>query len=364
MRSGRRARPTVFRIAVAMAGAALGLGLPSARAEDVVTLRATPPARSARLAGEILDYTGRELRIRTATGRERVVRPEQVESIVTQHCPEHTAGDALFADGDYRLAADKYRAAIDTDREVRPWVRRQILSQLVWCYQNTGQWEQAGEIFLSLVARDFQTPYFDCIPLAWIGTQPSELLRTKAQVWLATADDPIAGLLGASHLLATAARPAATARLRQLAQDQDPRIAFLAQTQLWRAEAAQATPADLARWSRYVESGDEMLRAGPYYILGASLVAHDPQAAALALLELPIMYPRHGQLATAALLGAGGCLQTAGRPQQAAALYRELIRRDQASSESAEAQRRLDRLGTPQSSQRPSAAKHVGNTPQ
>ncbi len=214
----------------------------------------------------------------------------------------------------------------------------------MWCYQNSGQWDLAGETFLTIAAQDPDTIYFAAIPLAWTPQQPSRTLEAVAKTWLASDSSPLAQLLGASHLLASDERSVATARLQVLAAQRDPRLAWLAQAQLWRSDAARATPADLARWSRTIDEQDESLRAGAYYVLGLASSPHDPEAAALALLELPILYPQHRRLASAALLAAGNCLERSGDEPAAATLYRELVKRYEGAPEFGEARRRIEKL--------------------
>ncbi len=116
-----RAMQTGCRLALTVACAALSSAALPAGEQDVVTLRAAPGGGAPRsISGQIVDYTGRELRIRLATGRERSIPPADIERIETERCAEQSAADQLFADGDFRLAEAKYRAAIETDREVRP----------------------------------------------------------------------------------------------------------------------------------------------------------------------------------------------------------------------------------------------------
>ena len=129
------------------------------------------------LAGKVIDFTGRGLSLRLSNGRTQSLPAEQVERVETAQCAEHAAADELFADGDFRQAADRYRAAVQGDREVRGWVRRQILAQTVWCQRASGVWDEAGETFLALAERDPETPYFDCIPLAWTAARPAPRSR-------------------------------------------------------------------------------------------------------------------------------------------------------------------------------------------
>ena len=233
-----------------------------AQAEDTVLRRPTPRnARPRPIKGQILDYTGRALRIQLPTGRERTIKPDAIERVETTRCAEHKEGDRLFANHEYRTAESKYRAAIESNRETRPWVRRQILAQIVWCYSNIGQAEQAGQVFLMLVERDPDTIFFDCIPLAWTDEAPSSALAARAADWLAATDYPVAVLLGASHLLTTNRRTAALQQLRNLSQSDRPRVAWLAQAQIWRTETAGSSPQHVAASSRVTDGSEASPRA-------------------------------------------------------------------------------------------------------
>ncbi len=222
----------LLRLLLAAALLLIALLAPQARAEDVVLVTGFDGRGSTKWSGEILDYSGRELRMRLATGREKVFPAARVASVSAERCAEQQAADEAFAKADYRRAIDRYRAALDAGHESRDWVRRQILAQIVWCQQTLGQWEQACESFLLLLTRDPKTPFFDCIPLAWVPAEPSPALEQKAKSWLNKGEAPAATLLGASHLLATASRPAAVEQLGRLSIDRDPRIALLAQAQI------------------------------------------------------------------------------------------------------------------------------------
>ena len=327
----------------ALAAAILAVPIGQALAQDTVYL--VPETNSGGpvvLAGKVIDFTGQGLSLRLTNGRTQTLRPEQVERVETTRCAEHVAADELFADGDFRQAAAQYRAAVQTDREVRGWVRRQMLAQTVWCQRASGVWDEAGETFLTLAARDPETPYFDCIPLAWTAARPAPALESSARHWL-DQPEPAAVLLGASHLLTTSHRAIALARLEGLKTSDEERIAWLAEAQTWRAAGATARN-QRAGWAKRIETSPRDLRAGPYYLLGLAYVVDKPEAAALALLRIPILYPRERSLAAAALLTSGGCLERLHRPTQAATLYREVAAGAGSISEADEAQRRLQSL--------------------
>jgi hypothetical protein len=152
-------------------------------------------------------------------------------------------------------------------------------------------------------------------------------------------------LLGASNLLSTNHRAAALERLKPLSFDSDPRIAGLARAQVWRTTLAGVNDLQAESWHREIESIPETLRAGPYYVLGRMLAArHQPDRAALAYLRVPILYPRHRQLAARCLLEAGRELERIGQKSEAASLYRELTAAHSNTPAASEGQSRLQAL--------------------
>jgi tetratricopeptide (TPR) repeat protein len=153
--------------------------------------------------------------------------------------------------------------------------------------------------------------------------------------------------MGASHLLSTANRPQALEKLKGLLADTDPRIAWLAFGQLWRAGSDNATAEQRASFAARIEGSDESLRAGAYFILGSALAAEQPEEAALALMKLPILHQREYHLAAAALVTSGDCLEKLQRPDQALSLYREAATRFGQSTFAAEAEQRSRRLASP-----------------
>ena len=317
----------------------------AAAGEDdlVLVSQADPGLPPARWTGTIVNRTGRELRLRLPTGKERAFPAAHVARIKTTYCEPHRTADAHFARRDYRQALVSYRAALEGKLEPRDWVRRQIVSQMVWCLRYVGQLDQAGEYFLILLSSDAETQFFDSIPLSWIGSQPSAALEQKARGWLGRADTPAAVLMGASHLLVTAARPAAMKELDTLAGSADPRIAALAQAQLWRAKAFQAKPAELVLWRGAVAKMPAELRAGPYFVIGTALAREQPREAAAEWMRVPILFPRERQLAAASLLAAGSAAEKAGLTDDARLIYRELAERHTDAPEAAEATRRMQR---------------------
>ena len=296
-----------------------------------------------KLGGRIVDYTGEKLRLELPDGREQSFPAERILRIQTQHVPQHAEADALFAEEHFAPALALYRQAVRS--EARAWVRREIIAQMVRCCGALGEWEEAGNLFLALLASDPSTPHFACIPLAWAPSQPSLLLEQAARDWLGREDTPAAVLLGASHLMSTAGRPAVLARLNRLAASPDRRIGQLAVAQTWRAAVATATDGEVDGWSRAIEQMPQPLRAGPYFVLGLARAQRQQwEQSALALLRVPILYPQQRLLAARSLLGAGRSLEKLSRPREATRLYREVIKDYPQTEAVAEAQGRLEKM--------------------
>ncbi len=334
-----RGAALVFVACVAGALASLG-GVDRVAAEDVVIYASGAEGSGrARATGRIVDFTGRELSIEQNGIGVRSIPTSRVVSIDADWLPDHRSADEAFRKGDYAASLDLYRKAGRDDD--RTWVRRRILAQCVWCYRNLGQHEQAVSTFLLILQSDPDTQYFDTIPLCWWPQQPPASLEQQARGWLEDADSSAARLLGASWLI-NLERSAAADVLSVLTTDSDPRVALLAEAQLWRMRAAVATADDVARWNRQLDRLAPALRAGPYFTLGqvqARLGQHE--AAALSLMRLPILYPRERFMTAEALLAAATSLENIGQQREAADAYREVVARYADTRAADEAQRRL-----------------------
>lgn len=309
-----------------------------AGAEDAVYLMSEAGSGQYRVMGEIVDYIGEAIHIRSSEGVQRSYPAERVVRIETTWTAEHTAANQAQAAAQYAQAIEQYRRAVQ--REMRTWARRKILAEMVWCYRAAGQLETAGDTFLLLLGSDPATRDFDSIPLAWTPTEA--VSQSRAEAWLGRDDLPAAKLLAASHLMSTSGRNTALATLNELARSPDPRIAALAQAQIWRAEAHRAPRAESDRWEKLIEQMPATLQGGPYFVLGQALATqgrHDE--AALAMLRVPILFPRDRTLAASALVLAGESLERAGQADEARRLYQEVIDTYPASRWQAEAQQRL-----------------------
>ena len=341
-----RFRPGSFRgaplvLVASVAGALTWLGgACRIAAEDVVVYASgVDGSGRARATGRIVEFTGRELSIEQNGIGVRSIPASRVVSIEAEWLPDHRSADEAFRKGDYAASLELYRKAGRDDD--RTWVRRRILAQCVWCYRNLGQHEQAASTFLLILKSDPDTQYFDSIPLCWWPQQPPANLEQQARGWLDDADASAARLLGASWLM-NLERSAAADVLSSLTTDGDPRVALLAEAQLWRMRAAVATADDVARWNRQLDRLEPALRAGPYLTLGqvqARLGQYEE--AALSLMRLPILYPRERYMTSEALLAAATSLENIGQQREAADAYREVVARYADTRAADEAQRRL-----------------------
>ncbi len=293
-------------------------------AEDVVVIARGDTPGESRRTGEILDYTGEALTLQVAGGRKEQIPAARVVSFEITKVPEHQNADQLYEEGRYADAVVSYRRAVE--KEHRTWVRRNILSQMTWCYRNLEQFDRAGETFLLLLRADPSTPWYSSIPLAWRPSPPAADLVQQATRWMANTQVPAAALLGASWLLATAQREQALAKLQELTSCPDPRVALLAAAQQWRGSVVTASLQDVERWQELARQLDASLQAGPTFVVGQALARHEqPARAALAFLRVPILHSDDRDLAAESLLAAGEQLEKAGDVAGARSVYRELI---------------------------------------
>jgi len=311
--------------------------------EDTVYVSTGSAGGHARLGGEILDYRGSGLRIRVAGGHEKLIPADKILGIETFYIRPHVNANRMFEVGKFGEAVPLYQDALK--EEPRRWVRRQIMPQLIRCYDALGRPDRAGNAFVALVEEDPETPYFDCIPLAWLPRQPSPAMEQLARLWTQS-KQPAVALLGLSYLLQTGDRQDNLSRLRQLAAGPDRRIAQLAMAQTWRASIPTATVPQLDAWNQAVEKMPEGLAAGPYFVVGTAWIQKQQwEKAALALMRLPILYPQQRALAAQALVGAARCMEKLNRKSEALRLYYELIRTYKEQTRAiAEAESRIEQL--------------------
>ena len=317
----------------------------SALGEDrvVVSAGAADSGRSRTIAGQVVDFTGETLRLRTGGGQLTSIDTARVTRVDTVWTAEQTMADRLLAEGKFREALANYALAVDRERRV--WVRRKILAQSVWCDRALGRLDSAGARFLLVLRSDPTTQYFDSMPLVWWPHEPQPTAERQARQWLGGDAPPAAALMGASWLLSSSGRGAAIDALGRLKNDSDRRIAQLAEAQLWRTQIVTAGAGDVARWRQTVGRMPEPLRGGPYFVAGRALARlGEQEQAALAFMRVPIQYPRHRVLAAASLLAAADQLENLDRAEEAVAIYRELVSGHPGTLFTTQAQQRLEQL--------------------
>jgi hypothetical protein len=308
--------------------------LPSlAVADDRVTV-ATGNDNAGRrtLQGTITDFNGKELRIDTSAGQPLNVPAARVIEVQTTWTPAHAEGDRLLAEHKFAEALTSYREA--NGAENRLWAKRRIMAQVVTCYEALGQFDRAGDAFVLLMKTDDHWQYYERIPLAWSSSLTDVALAQRAKSWLAAEGLPPVQLLGASWSIAGEQRTAALAALRQLSASTDPRLAHLADAQVWRANVATVGPQELQAWEAQIERMPSNLRSGPYLVLGKGWLQQDARMlgpsepiqrrAAWAFLKPPILTPERPAHAVEGLTLAAGPLVKLKWDDEAHSVLREL----------------------------------------
>ncbi len=308
-------------------------------ASDTVTLAPSDPGEPPLVrSGTIVDFNGQYLRMRTESPLIQQYPTPRVLRISTTWNDKHRAALDAADRGAYREAINRYHEALGA--ESRIWARRKILAELISCYVVKQQYRDAVRLFRLLLESDPETSEFHIIPLAWIPTD--SIPHDEAQQWL---DDSDAAnrLLGASHLMASNLRSAAQDVLKGLVRHADPRIAALAEAQLWRAEIVHAAADTADRWYERVVQMPASLRAGPMLLVGqVELQAGRYERAAQTLLKIPVLYPEHRLLACQALSWSADALERLERTAQADRILQELAYGHGDTRWGAEARRRLD----------------------
>lgn len=312
-----------------------------AHGQDTVTLRPElgSPGKLV-LHGEVLEYNGRKVTIRLAGDIERSYPSRQVLWVETPHSAQWDLAENRFRAHDYANATEAFLQALE--EESRPWVRRELMAQLVQCYKRQEKTEQAVETFLSLYRSDPDTPHLWTIPLQWRGVETPASLAARCREWLNEDQWPAAVLLGASHQLTGRDRSEAIEKLLDLAKQPDRRIAQLAEAQVWRTRLAAAGTEELGEWEDAIHEMPAALRGGPFYVLAdAYALRGKPREAALSYLWLPLVHDDDPILAASACVKAAESLELAGQTAEAHTLYREALHRFSFTPAAVEARRQL-----------------------
>jgi len=318
------ARQSLFAI-ILSAVALLAADVSTVLSEDIVTIVSGRPGKETtrRLFGEITDIRGGKVHL-LRNGRTETIDEAKVIRFETQYLPPHIEGKRQFKAANYQGALTLLREAASA--EDRNWVRRDILAQIVACRYNLGQADVACETFRIIYGADNSTRHLHAAPLAWRSERATPALHAKASQWLKEDDNGAAQLMAASWLLSGPNRQAAIEKLNALTDNDDTRIAKLAQAQLWRTKLVTARETDAAVWQASIDRLPENLRGGPYYLLGQLYSRlKKPERASLAFLRTPVLFPHQRPLCEQSLLAAARELETMNRLEEARLVYREFI---------------------------------------
>jgi tetratricopeptide (TPR) repeat protein len=313
-------------------------------AEDTVTILTGKDAKTrTNRTGEIVEYTGESLQLKSSSGRVETIPTPRIVDIRTKWTLTHERGDSLRAEGNLEEAISVYKQA--KRDESRTWARRKIMAELVACYAELGRFDFAGDEWLAIVSSDPLTMHYEVIPVAWHFLPPNAALESRAAGWL-NRKEPAAQVLGASWLLTGPQRSAATMALEALLTNKavDPRIRSLAQIQLWRIRLVSAKLDEVQRWQSAIEQMPSEIRASGYFVVGEALSRlEQPDGSALAYLRVPLVHHQQRVMAADALLAAATQHKKLGRDEQAVGLYREVLSGYSRTAAAEEAKARLEK---------------------
>jgi len=280
------------------------------------------------LQGEVLEYRGEEVSFQaSADGPIQTWRGPEIVMVEPERREPHQRGRQAIAQAPAQAAADLEQALAE---ETRPWVRREILADLVRCAVFQRQFAVAGSRYLAIETSDPETPHLAVIPLRWTPDPVARDDRAAAVKWLKS-KSATANLLGASHLvLDPEFASEAEATLRQIGRGDSLRLQPLAQWQLRRIEAFSGRPrlSDLQYWQRSLDQLPVHLQAGPAYLVAEALDRRAESALAASYwLRLVTHEAADLRLLAASLERGAEALQTAGQAAEAMALREELQRR-------------------------------------
>lgn len=276
--------------------------------------------------GQIEDVTGEVLLIKRMgqTVADRYAA-STIQSVQTWRSPLHEQGLKEFEAGDNAKAELSLQKALH--EESRDWMQREILAQLIRCEIRRADWGEAGTMFLKITRDDPTTQFWNVAPLQWAPLSMGDSQKALARNWIKDTD-PAHRFLAASWLLLDPVfGEIAQKQLDELARGSNRIIAPLARAQQWRLRLGQElSEIEIQKWQRDVRRLPRGFRAGPNYLVARALVQrHEQRAAVAELLWLSTVYTDHEELTPRALVEAASILEKSGQPEDALALYNQVI---------------------------------------
>lgn len=294
-------------------------------AEDRITYRPGGTSKPITLIGEIIDYNGRDLTLRSSSGQPQIIAADDIVEVKTHYDKVHQEGIEAFHQAKFDLAKSKLIAAYD--REPREWVDREIASWIVRVSMLQSDFRTAFRYFSAIIKSDPYTRHWGVAPLVWSPVNITNEIRKPLRASLISSRAEERFLAASVLLFDSVSGRLAERELNELASDPNPRISRLARAQLWRVSLAkqEVTENILRSWREQIDQLPESMRPGPQYLLGRGYLSlGEMRLAAAEFLKLTIIYTNHDSLTARATLEAAEAIEKTGLTSEADILYREL----------------------------------------
>ena len=326
-----------FAVGLLVALITFGSSFNTLHAQDAVITLSSKGAEVSR-KGTIVDWQADTLTIEIS-GREKSIKGNDIVRIQTDWSEQYRVGLELFEQRKFTEAIEPLVKASRT--ETRDWARTIILAKLTQCFGVQEDYANAASSFSQIITYDGQSRFTHLVPLPWDRAFIDTAMIERAKQWQQSSSETIR-LMGASWLLGSPAREAATAELDELSRSRDPRIAHLASLQLWRGKSVSANASDLARLEKQIARMPVNIRGGAMFVRGEiELRLQQIDEASLSYLQIPILHPDNLRLSAIGLQKAATSLEKAGQSDEAKTLLRELVRDYPKTRFAAEANSRL-----------------------
>lgn len=271
-----------------------------------------------RLTGVVEAFNREGLVLKTSDG-EKTIAAHLVKKIHYRKSEEQKLGELHFQQKNFRDALTHFKKSLASAE--RRWIEVEIMEKIIRCETALAFYSQAIANFLALEELEPQMTdqTFSSIPIVW-QTIPgdAQIEGTARKLLNADGKSPTAILLCGSCLMFSSDGKEIAKRMKQLAQNREPRLALLAQAQCWRLEMMDLTPEKAQRWQLTLDSFPPELRSGPEFIVGqAFLRLNDFDQAALSFLKCALVYDAPPTLTREAMKQAKKALELGGRPEEA-----------------------------------------------
>lgn len=308
--------------------AAQDSALPNAGVDSVTVHR--EGERAVSYTGRIEEITGESLILqRNNLSKTQVFRIADVTELTFVRPAEFDMGLVQRQKRNFSEAIRHFDVALEN--EFRDWARNEIQAAAARTCVTMGDRDAAVVRIEEILKNDPRSRHASLLPLVW----DSRLLPRERPTSVAADlhhESNARKLVAASQLLQSQKYDRiATRTLQEIRNTALPRLAELAEAQLWRVELA-ATPDDAIRrlptWQRQLGDLPLNARGGPQFVIGQRLERqHRYDEASIAFLWLPLMSPWDEAISALSMREAMRCLTASGRLPEAAAIRKELLTR-------------------------------------